>query len=99
MYIVKNTHLEVIQKYNDKKCYSVTLKNYALAAKHVDLQESSGQIMSETKLSNEVTVYNDENMFDQFHFLIKAYSSIWNDNNNVINMSESEHMLVLMTDK
>ena len=38
-------------------------------------------------------------MIDQFHFLIEAYSFIWNDNSNVINMLKSEHMLMSMTDE
>ena len=76
MYIVKNTHLEVIQKYDDKECYSVTLKNYTLAAKRMDSQESSELIISETKLLNRVTIYGDKNTVHWFRSLIKAYSSI-----------------------
>ena len=36
IYIVKNTHLGFIQKYDDKECYSVTLENHTLAAKYVN---------------------------------------------------------------
>ena len=37
IYIVKNTCLEVIQKYNNKEYYLVTLKNHAITAKYVNL--------------------------------------------------------------
>ena len=62
MYIIKNTNLKVIQKCDDEEYYPVTLKNYTLVTKHVDSQESPGLIISETKLLNRVTVYDDENM-------------------------------------
>ena len=89
--------VEILTEYEEKKCYSVKIENHTLTFKYTSMKID--WTCSETKLKNEVTVYENTETVTVLSDIINKYSWIWEDSDYTVDILKSDHISIsLMTD-
>ena len=97
MWIGDCTCVEILTEYEEKECYSVKIEDHMLTFKYTSVKVD--WTCSETKLKNEVTVYENAETVTVLSDVINKYPQIWEDSGHTVDISESDHMSIsLMTD-
>ena len=100
MRINVRTHLESLVDYDKMNCYSAVLEEKIKCDAEANdvMSDETEQNLSdkETKLVNDITVYRTSEKVKDVMSVIDDYLTIWTDVRNTVNLSDDEHMTILL---
>ena len=100
MRIDVRTHLGSLVDYDEMNCYNAVLEEIIKCNAEANdvMSDETEQNLSdkETKLVNDITVYRTSEKVKDVMRVIDDYLTIWTDFRNTVNLSDDEHMTILL---
>ena len=102
VFILRRSRLEIIQEYEDEKCYFAFSKDAHLAAEQWITRIKKLMIRAllaafeaaETILLNEITVYETSDVTATLKTVIEKYFILWTDDEKIIDISSKRWMFI-----